>query len=223
MLLLALRFLATTVFLTTPVFAAPILIGTTTSNGTVPGTAITYTISSNGSARAVFSPGSTTNNTWSWYNSFPEFLAPGAVGDETLTVTFSAPVPINLLVLGLNSFSVISDTERAVLTLGGGTAATSDFNVSDGLAVFGNTGPLTYNGATGVFTPTGTDQALMIGSTSTTTITSFSLAATNGPHLDGYTLFFGTVMETPEPGTWAFCCVGLAIVGRKLVSSRQQR
>ena len=88
-----------------PVYAAgPINLSMTTSNGTVPGTAIAYTIAvigNDGGPRAIFPPGSSDNNIWTWTNYFAEFLSFG--GPQTLTVNFSAPVPISAFVFGVNS------------------------------------------------------------------------------------------------------------------------
>ncbi len=166
--------------------SAAVPITTTTSDGTVPGTTINYTISASGTAREIFSPGATDADTWSWSNGFPEFVG---VNTQTLTVSFSEPVPINRLVLGVNSFSSSTFT----LTLSGGTAATTDFDLADGIATFGGTA--TYDGASGTFNAPGTNRTLMIGSTSAATITSFTLSGNNGA--DGYTLFFGTTDSAP--------------------------
>jgi hypothetical protein len=191
----------------------------TTANGTVPGTGITYTIGISGDTggpRNIFPSTSSDNGVWSWTGGFPEFLSFGT--PETLTVTFSAPVPIDDFVLGLNSISDSTST----LTVAGGTAGTADFNLSDGLQVYtGATGDLIYTPATGVFTNNpgnGQNQSLMLGSTSTNTVTSFTLSAgASDGGADGYTVFVGFVQpgssSVPEPSTAILFGAGLGLLG----------
>ncbi len=136
-----------------PALGTPIHVEMTTSNGVVPGTSIAYTIGitgDNGGPRNIF-PGATSDNgTWHWQNGFPEFLSFGQA--EELTVTFNAPVPVSDVVLGLNSTSA----STSALTVGGGTASTLAFNLTDGLAVYnGPTGTAAFNPSTGVITAAG--------------------------------------------------------------------
>jgi hypothetical protein len=103
----------------------------TTTNGTVPGTSIAYTISitgDDGGPRNIFPAASSDNGVWTWPEpnpNFPEFLSFGQA--ETLTVTFSAPLQLNHVVFGINSTSASS----SMLTLNG--APTTDINLSDSL------------------------------------------------------------------------------------------
>ena len=187
----------------TAAYAAPITVEmTNTSPGTVPGTAITYTISvvgDDGGPRNIFPSASSDNNVWTWPGpnpNFPEFLSFGQA--ETLTVTFSAPLPINHVVFGINSTSASSST----LGVAGGTAATGDFDLSDSLQVYtGPTGAASFNQSTGNITAAGQNQSIMIGSTSSNTISSFTLSAgASDGGADGYTVFVGfTSAVVPEP------------------------
>lgn len=192
---------------------AQILIDLRTTGGTVPGTSITYTVTDTGTARAIFPPNTSDAGVWRWNDPFDEFVTTG--GPQILTVNFSAPTPINTFVLGVNSISF----STALLSVSGGTATTADFNLSDGLqALTGPTGVATYNGTTGTFAATSNDRSLMIGSTSTNTLTSFTLAANNG---EGYTLFYGVVTPAataiPEPSSMVLWGVGgLGLVARSL-------
>jgi len=90
-------------------------IQTTTDDGKVPSTNITYTIEATGSARAIFQPGSSDSGMWTWSDNFPEFVG---TGQQTLTVTFSSPVPLNRIVLGANSFG----PSEMTLSVSGGNA-----------------------------------------------------------------------------------------------------
>ena len=165
--------------------ASVVPVSLTTTNGTVPGTSITYTISnSGGTPRAIFPAGNSDHSIWSW-TSFPEFLAPGT--PISLAVTFSAPLPANRLVWGVNSVTSPSSTN---FVPGGGTASATDFDLTDGIAALSNRGTASYNSSTGVVSATGNDQGLMVGSSSSKTLTSFTLSATNNS-TDGYTIFFG--------------------------------
>ncbi len=110
----------------------PIAITPTTTDGTVPGTAIDYTISATGQARAIFSLGTTDSGLWGWSNNFPEFVGQNV---QTLTVTFDAPVPINRIILGVNSVSTSPFTLMVV-----GAASTADFDLSDAISLYGNPG-----------------------------------------------------------------------------------
>ena len=108
----------------TPVQAAATHVEMTTTDGVVPGTGISYTIGiarDDGGPRNIFPADTSDNGTWYWQNGFPEFLSFGTA--ETLTVSFSAPVPISDIVLGLNSTSASSSS----FAVAGGTAATSNF------------------------------------------------------------------------------------------------
>ena len=124
---------------TRPVAAGPIQVEMTTTNGTVPGTSITYTIDisgDDGGPRNMFNSATSDNGVWQWQGpnpNFPEFLSFGEA--ETLTVTFSAPLPLSHLVLGVNSTSASTST----LSVSGGTGTTSSFNLSDSLQIY--TGP----------------------------------------------------------------------------------
>jgi hypothetical protein len=188
-----------------PAHASSIVVEMTTSNGTVPGTSIGYTITAvgdDGGPRNIFPAASSDNGVWTWPGpdpNFPEFLSFGEA--ETLTVTFSSPVPIDDFVFGVDSTS----SSTGQLTLVGGTAGLGDFDLTDSLQVYtGPTGAATYNPSTGIVTASGQNQSLMIGSNSTNTVTSFSYAngASDGG-ADGYTLFVGFVQPTsvPEPAT----------------------
>src|ERR1700712_4147894 len=162
---------------------ASIAVATTTANGTLPNSAITFVITdTGGAARATFAAGSSNNAVFSWTNNFPEFVATGL---QTLTVTFSAPTRLDQFVLGVSSIVV---GPVFTLTVAGGTATTADFTLTDGINAVANNGPATYDGATGEFTATARDQGLMISSTSFATITSFSLTGNDGG--DGFTFFF---------------------------------
>lgn len=171
------------------------------TNGIVPGTSISYTIEdTGGTPQTIATPGTTDGGIWSW-NNFDDFLS--ASGYQELLVHFSAPLEISRLVLGATSLS-----SSAQLVLFGGTTTTADFNLSDGLqSLTGPTGLLSYNGATGAFTNTGTNQSLMIGSNSSKTITDFSLTVTNNP--DAYSLFFGfTPAAVPAPSSLVLMAIG---------------
>lgn len=171
--------------------AQPFAVVPTTNDGTVPGTTIDYTITATGTAREIFAPGQSDGAIFEWANGFPEFVG---TGTQTLTVDFSSPVPLNRIVLGVNSVGI----GPFALTVSGGTGSTNDFDISDGLAAVGGSGPCGYDPATGLFTPTGGNQSLMISSSasSAVTLTQLSLTGDNGG--DGYTLFFGPT-ETPVP------------------------
>lgn len=204
-------------------FSAPLhaqtQVTTTTTDGTISGTSITYTITATGTAREIFAPGNSDGNAWSWTNGFPEYVA---TNFQSLSVSFSDPVPINRIVLGVNS---IVTGHIFTLTLNGGTASTADFDLTDGLAAVGGTAPATYTSATGQFTATGADQSLMIGSTSSNTITGFSLSGDDGG--DGYTLFFGTAaapITTPIPtiGEWGMIILSmLTLITGTLIMRRR--
>jgi hypothetical protein len=197
---------------------AQIDVETTTVDGTVSGTAITYTITATGTAREIWAPGVSDGGIWEWFNGFPEFVG---IGPHTLTVDFSAPVPVNRLVLGVNSISL----DPFTLTVSGGTASPADFDLTDGLAAVGGAGAATYNGATGEFTITGGDQTLMIGSSSSNTITQLSITGDGGG--DGYTLFFGTtlvnpaVTEIPTVNTLGLALLALLLAGAALLVFRR--
>ncbi len=181
-------------------FASPIPINFATSGGAVAGTAITFTLSEvGGTVRVDPSAGESNADTWSWSaGGYSELVA---VAGESLTVNFSSPIPVDLIVFGAESVSNYAPTNLTTLTLSGGNATTADFTVTDGLSVLtGPTGLASYNPATGVITPTSNDQSLIVGSTSTDTITSLTLSA-SGNDGDGYAIFFGTV-AAPGPGSW---------------------
>ncbi|MFK5895079.1 MAG: IPTL-CTERM sorting domain-containing protein [Pseudomonadota bacterium] len=159
-------------------------ITTTTADGTVPGTSITYTITSDtGTPRAIAAAGESNSGIWSWTNNFPEFVTGNT---QVMTVIFSAPVPINRLVLGVNSIGV-----NSTLVVAGGTASTVDFDLTDGIP-YGGATLIGYRGLTGLFAVGAADQSLMIGSTSTNTITQLTLTSLDNGG-DGYTLFFGAI------------------------------
>jgi hypothetical protein len=191
---------------------ASIIVDPTTSDGTLPGTSITYTVSdAGGTARAIWPAGTSDSGTWTWTNAFPEFVT--AAG-QTLTVTFSAPAALTQFILGVNSLT----NSSATLSVSGGTATTADFDLTDGNSVIGGHGVALYDPATGTFTAASADETTMLGSTSSNTITSFSLVA-NGLG-DGFTLFFGPtepVTPIPEPLPLAV----LAIGGLSLVALRR--
>jgi hypothetical protein len=191
--------------------AGQVEVATTTVDGTVPDTAITYTITATGTAREIWAPDISDGGVWEWFNGFPEFVG---TGGQTLTVDFSAPVPIHRLVLGVNSISL----DPFTLTVSGGTATTADFDLADGIAAAGAAGTAAYNGATGEFTITGPNQSLMIGSSSSNTITQLSITGNGGG--DGHTLFFGTtqvvapaVTEIPTVNTVGLSLLGLLLAG----------
>jgi hypothetical protein len=207
-----------------PAYAGPISVVMTTSNGTVPGTSITYTINAvgdDGGPRNIFPSASSDNDVWTWTGGFPEFLSFGT--SETLTVTFSAPVPVDDFVVGVNSTSA----SMSQLQLSGGTAGTADFNLTDSLQVYtGPTGAAIYDPSTGIVTAAGQNQSLMIGSTSTNTVTSFTFAAgASDGGADGYTVFAGFVQNAaiPEPSTAVLLLCGLGLVfSRRLRAKREQ-
>lgn len=185
--------------LPSPAQASPILVAMTTSNGTVQGTSISYTISvvgDNAGPRNIFPSASSDHDVWTWKGGFPEFYSFGQA--ETMTVTFSAPVPVSDVVFGVNSTSA----STAHVTLSGGTATLSDINLSDSLQAYtGPTGAAVYNSGTGVVTASGQNQSLMLGSTSGDTITSLTYAAgASDGGADGYTVFVG-FRQIPEPAT----------------------
>ncbi len=183
----------------------------TTSNGTVPGTGITYTISAvgdDGGPRNIFPSASSDHNVWTWTGGFPEFYSRGQA--ESMTVTFSAPVPIADFVFGVQSTS----SSTGQLTLSGGTAGVGDFNLTDSLQVYsGATGAAVYNPANGAVTAAGQNQSVMIGSTSAHTVTSFTFAAgASDAGTDGYTVFFG-ILNSPPSGTPVPASLWLAVAG----------
>jgi hypothetical protein len=191
--------------------ASSIPVTMTTSNGTVAGTGITYTISvvgDDGGPRNIFPSTSSDNGVWTWTGGFPEFLSFGQA--EIMTVTFSAPVPIADFVFGVESTSA----STGKLTVSGGTAGVGDFNLTDSLQVYtGPNGAAVYNPANGQVTASGQNQSVMIGSTSTNTVTSFTFAAgASDDGGDGYTVFFGT-LNSPPSGTPAPPSVWLAVAG----------
>jgi hypothetical protein len=198
-----------------PANASTTFVEMTTSNGIVPADGVSYTIGivgDNGGPRNIFPSASSDNNVWTWTGGFPEFLSFGEA--ETLTVTFGSPVPIADFVFGVNSTSASTDQ----LTVSGGTAGVGDFNLTDSLQIYtGATGAAVYNSATGTVTAAGQNQSLMIGSTSSNTVTSLSFAAgASDGGADGYTVFFG--LATPEPGTAGLLLGGLIFLcgGRSL-------
>ena len=149
-----------------------------------------YTISvvgDNAGPRNIFASASSDHDVWTWKGGFPEFYSFGQA--ETMTVTFSAPVPVSDVVFGVNSTSA----STAHVTLSGGTATLSDINLSDSLQAYtGPTGAALYNSGTGVVTASGQNQSLMLGSTSGDTITSLTYAAgASDGGADGYTVFVG--------------------------------
>lgn len=200
------------------VLAQPTEVIPTTVDGIVPGTGISYTITATGTAREIWAPGTSDMGTWEWLNGFPEFVD---VGVQTLTVDFSAPVPANRIVLGVNSIS----SDPFTLTVSGGTASTTDFDVADGLAAVGGVAPAAYDGATGVFSISGADQSLMVGSTSTATLTQLSITGDGSG--DGYTLFFGptnppiSVTAVPTMGEWGIGLLALMLGAAALVTLRR--
>jgi hypothetical protein len=175
------------------------LINLLSANGTVPGTSTTYTIIDNGAAQSV-SPnvGNSNNHTWNWTTGFSEFSAAG--GQQTLTVNFSAPISISQIVTGIRDAANTTTT----FAVSGGSASTSDFNLTDGL--FAQPAAI-YNSITGLIVSSGANGTLMIGSTSSNTLTSFSLSTpTSGVGEGTYTQFFGLnagAAATPEPGSIA--------------------
>jgi len=205
---------------TTPARATPIAVQMTTTNGTVPGTTTTYTITDNGNggARNIFPSAQSANGTWSWTNGFPEFLSYGPA--QTLTVTFSAPVPVSDIVFGLNSTSWSTST----VSVSGGTASTSNFNMTDGLPTSwaGNNGEATWNAATGTITSSLQDLSIMIGSNSGNTITTLTVnAGASASGTDGYTVFVGFLQagqSAPEPSSMVL----LATAGLGLLAFRHR-
>jgi hypothetical protein len=197
--------------------AAPIPVEMTTTNGIVPGTSVTYTINvvgDNGGPRNIFPSASSDNNVWSWSGpnpNFPEFLSFGQA--ETMTVTFSAPIPLSDVVFGINSTSASTST----VSITGGTATPGNVNLHDSLQVYtGPTGAATYNVSTGVITAAGQNQSLMLGSPSSSTLTSLTLAAgASDGGADGYTVFVGfdQVSAVPEPSSMLLLSGGLAGLG----------
>ncbi len=181
----------------------------TTTDGLVPGTAISYIITSNapGGPRDVFTGASSDNGNWTWLGGFPEFLSYGA--PQTMTVTFSAAVPLSDIVIGVNSIS----NSITQLTLGGGTGIFADINLVDGLAAINAGGLASYDPTNGFITAAGANKALMLGSTSDHTVTSLTLSAGFSQHTpgfgDGYTLFVG-FKEVPEPASLAVVAIGIA-------------
>ena len=175
------------------------LINLLSSNGTVPGTSTTYTITDNGTAQSI-SPnvGNSNNNFWHWTTGFPEFTTIG--GQQTLTVNFSAPVSINRIVTGIRDAANTTTT----FAVSGGSASAFDFDLADGLFA---QSAASYNSLNGVITSSGANGTLMIGSTSSNTLTSFSLSTpTSGAGEGTYTQFFGLTSGTavtPEPGSVA--------------------
>lgn len=186
-------------FFLSPAHAGPILVEMTTTNGIVPGTGISYIVSAvgdDGGPRNIFPSASSDNDVWTWTGGFPEFLSFGTA--ETVTVTFSSPVPVDDFVVGVDSTSA----SVSQLKLTGGTAETEDFNLTDSLQVYtGPTGAATYDASNGDVTATGQNQSLMIGSTSTDTVSSFSFAAgASDGGADGYTVFVW-IRSAQCPGT----------------------
>jgi hypothetical protein len=187
----------------------------TTTSGTVPGTSIDYAIAiagDDGGPRNIFPSASSDNGVWSWTGGFPEFLSFGT--PETLMVTFSAPLPIDDLVLGLNSTSA----SASFLQLTGGTATTANFNLTDSLQVYtGPTGIAFYDAGSGAITASGQNQSIMIGSTSTNTIDSFTLTAgASDGGADGYTVFVGfdqpPLNAVPEPSYLGLTGAALSVL-----------
>lgn len=156
----------------------------TTSDGPILNTGVTYTIVSDGTAREIWSAGASDTGRWYWLNGFPEFVS---ASTQTLTVTFSEPVALNRFVVGVNSIS----SGEFTLALTGGTASLTDFDLADGIADVGGMGLANFDPATGIFDANSNDLSLMIGSSSSNTITSFSISGDNSPY--GYTLFFAPV------------------------------
>lgn len=199
-------------FFLSPAHAGPILVEMTTTNGIVPGTGISYIVSAvgdDGGPRNIFPSASSDNNVWTWTGGFPEFLSFGTA--ETVTVTFSSPVPVDDFVVGVDSTSA----SVSQLKLTGGTAETEDFNLTDSLQVYtGPTGAATYDASNGDVTATGQNQSLMIGSTSTDTVSSFSFAAgASDGGADGYTVFVGFVQPSvPEPSAAVLAFAGLGLI-----------
>ena len=73
------------------------------------------------------------------------------------------------------------------MTLTGGTAGFADFNLTD--SILGTPGAV-YDPSTGMISNTVVNDSIMVGSSSSKTVTSFTYA--NGTDFgDGYTLFFG--------------------------------
>ena len=175
------------------------LVNLLNSNGTVPGTSTTYTITDNGTAQSVLEvAGNSDSHIWNWTSGFSEFSTFG--GLQTLTVNFSVPVSINRIVTGVRNVG----NSITTFSVSGGSASISDINLMDGLFTHP---PAAYNSITGVITSSGGNDSLMIGSTSANTLTSFSLSTpTSGAGEGTYTQFFGltaATAATPEPGSVA--------------------
>ena len=221
--------------------AGPLTVAMTTNNGTVPGTAITYTVGvTGGTARNIFPSATSDNAVWTWPGTspnFPEFLSSFG-GPQTLTLTFSAPVPLSSFVFGVSSISNATDT----VTLGGGTGTLSDIDLSDNLQVYNGPGlpKANFNSSTGKITAGDSTQSsfnislsnesIMLGSTSSNTISTLTLAAGLSSNYyqgswvgDGYTVFVGFVQpsDAPEPGSAGLLLAGAALMGAKVRRMRR--
>jgi PEP-CTERM motif len=201
--------------------AAPIVVDMVGGNGTLPGTSITYTVSSNVPATVVFpgSSGSSTNGVFQWVTPFNEYVGTNAI---STTITFSQAIPVSRIVAGVDS--IIESGTGFNLSLSGGTATTNDFTLSDGLNTHVPGGPAMYDPATGNFssnTPGGDDQSVMIGSTSSATVTSLTLVGNDNG--DGWATFFGvtTAAAVPEPSSFVLAAIGA--VGMIAGSGRLRR
>jgi len=211
----------------TAAHAGPITVEMTTNpTGVVPGTSVSYTISisgDDGGPRNIFPSASSDNNVWTWPGpnpNFPEFLSFGQ--GELLVVQLSAPLSIDHLVFGMNSISATSSIVNVLV----GAATTSDLNLTDSLQVYtGPTGAATFDPGTGIISATGQNQSIMIGSTSTNTFSVFSLGAgPSGGGADGYTVFVGFTVPTPEPsqGIMLGGALCLLLLGKRIFGFARQ-
>jgi hypothetical protein len=213
-------FLAATTARAESISFVSVTTGTGTLN-TIEGTTVSYTVTSNaaGTRDDVSPPYTTDNGKFRTDSTIHEFLDNYANANMGTTITFDQAVQArNVVAIFDNIIGGGSNIgEYAAITVSGGTATTASFDVSDtGHSVFGNGSNIGYNAGNGQLGAGDLNgNSIIIGSTSTDTLTSITLYAQQP-----YTGFAQAVaFAVPEPSSFALCGIagafGLAYARRR--------